>query len=127
MTTRYIPHIIYATAITSLSTHALNQRKLHEEQQIHYETHIALLESTIQRLKSGETVPEKDFERLKKFSRDPELDRAAARGFETKENIGWWEVVFGKKRLDTESARQRSEEWDRRDLEKVRKEVEDTS
>ena len=117
-TTRYLPHIIYTTAIISISTHALDLRKLHEEHRVHYETYISLLESTVNRLKAGEVVPERDFDRLRNLAKEPESDRAAARGLETKDEIGWWEVVFGRKRPDMEHARQRSEELDKRDLEK---------
>lgn len=117
-TTRYLLHIIYTTAIISISTHALNLRKLHEEHRIHYQTYISLLETTVQRVRAGESVPERDFVRLRKFAKEPESDRAAARGLEAKDEIGWWEVVFGRRRSDMEGARQRSEDLDRRDLEK---------
>lgn len=117
-TTRYIPHIIYTTAIISISTHSLNIRKLHEEHRIHYQTYISLLETTIRRIRAGENVPERDFERLRKFAKDPEADRAASRGLEAKDEIGWWEVVFGRRRSDMDGARQRSEDLDRRDFEK---------
>ncbi|KAI0071176.1 hypothetical protein K474DRAFT_1652816 [Panus rudis PR-1116 ss-1] len=126
MTTRYIPHIIYTTALISVSTHALYQRKKHEDERLHTEAHISLLDSLITRLRAGETIPEKEFTLLDKFTRDPEVDRAAARGLEAKEEMGWREVLFGRKRSEEDAAgvRKRQEEWDRKDLEKVQQEME---
>ncbi|KAI0785802.1 hypothetical protein C8Q75DRAFT_809018 [Abortiporus biennis] len=112
MTTRYIPHIIYTLAITSLSTHLLNQRKESEEQQIHTKTYISLLESTITKLKSGERIDEKEYQRVKKFGKDLEdleNERNVARGIHVDlkgvggSGMGWTEVLLGRKEVQSGS------------------------
>ena len=64
--------------------------------------HIAALESTIERLKAGEKVPDAEFERLRRLRRSPEdleRDRAIARGLVVAKgdagSIGWKEALFG--------------------------------
>ena len=112
MSTRYIPHIIYSIAITSITTHLLNQRKEFEDTRYRIQTHIALLESTVQRLRAGEDVPEIEFERIEKLKSEERLDRGVARGVKVEggETIGWREVLLGRKGSEVS-------EWEKKDLE----------
>ncbi|KAI0352021.1 hypothetical protein OH77DRAFT_1498239 [Trametes cingulata] len=130
---QYLPHLLYSTALTSLATHHLVQRKALEEDRAHVAAQLSILADLRARLLAGERVPEREAERLWRLARSHDVWRARAgegRGQgqgqggreEAKEEIGWREVLFGK-RFDTG----RSEEYDRRDLERVRKEVEEAS
>ncbi|KAI0366771.1 hypothetical protein BV20DRAFT_1038179 [Pilatotrama ljubarskyi] len=126
---QYLPHLLYSTALTSLATHHLVQRKALEEDRAHVAAQLSILEDLRARLLAGEHVPEREADRLWRLARSHDVWRARARaraqegGTEGgKEEIGWREVLFGK-RFDTS----RSEEYDRRDMERVRKEVEEAS
>jgi len=131
MTTRYIPHIVYTIALTSISTHLLWHRKEYEEQRRHHETHISLLENTIARLKSGERASEKEFERIIKFGKGPELDTVE----EVKEIIGWRAVLLGRKDDEGQKGDLGSRtigedghsDWERKDLEKLKQEIRNTA
>ncbi|KAH9949294.1 hypothetical protein B0H21DRAFT_729507 [Amylocystis lapponica] len=119
---RYIPHLLYSMAITSLGMHLLRQRKAAETDRARLTAQLSILESTVQRLRSGEHIPEREFDRLWKLARSPEelpLPAPAASG---EEAISWREVLLGQKQTPTSSFT--VEEWDRKDLEKVRNEVE---
>lgn len=120
MTTRYIPHLIYALALTSISTHSLWHRKEAEEQRRHYTTRIALLEDTVRRLRAGEHVPESEFATLKKLASEPGMGSKAARGVEAGEGaIGWREVLLGRKNAGQSSTNAEGlSKWDESDLEK---------
>ncbi|KAH8103512.1 hypothetical protein BXZ70DRAFT_735097 [Cristinia sonorae] len=141
MTTRYIPHILYTVAITSIATHLLYHRKESEDQRLHISAHISLLESTLARLQSSSSsrtsasehgkerfeLSEEEWERMKRFGRtqeELERDRAAARGWVVggMRSVGWREALLGGRR--EEKVR---EDYERRDLERVRKEIEDSA
>jgi len=133
MNTRYIPHIVYTIAITSISTHLLWHRKEADDQRRHVSAHIALLESTTARLRAGESIPEAEWSRIRKFgekslsSEEMERERAVARGLVRtegeKESIGWKEALLGsrKGREEVESR------YEKMDIENVRKEMEDSA
>ncbi|KAL6305077.1 hypothetical protein BKA93DRAFT_779834 [Sparassis latifolia] len=118
--TRYLPHVLYSMAITSLGMHLLRQRKQVEADRAQISAQISILESTLQRLRAGERVPDREYERLRKlaFSHEESQPSHAA----GKEAIGWKEVLLGRKDVEPSVM----EEWEHRDLERVRKEVEDT-
>lgn len=113
MSTKYLPEIIYALALTSLSTHMLWQRKDSADQRAHYTARVKLLEDTAQRLRAGQDVPQSDFDLIDKMAREPGVDRAAARGTEPLGSIGWREVLLGRK--DGNSAQ--TEYWEAKDWE----------
>ncbi|KAI0657755.1 hypothetical protein C8Q70DRAFT_1055528 [Cubamyces menziesii] len=147
----YLPHVIYSTALTSLAIHHLAQRKALEADRAHVAAQLSILEDLRTRLvhaahaqAAGSPRTEdpdldpREIERLWRLAKSHDVWRAraevaaheeaaraavasgdsAAQG----EGIGWKEVLFGK-RFDTK----RSEELDRRDLERVRKEVEEAN
>ncbi|KAI9064771.1 hypothetical protein FKP32DRAFT_1665730 [Trametes sanguinea] len=133
---QYLPHIIYATALTSIATHHLQQRKAFEAERAHVAAQLSILEDLRTRLSAAEELDRREIERLWRLAKSHDVWRAreeAARGesstaqhvagvgaAEGEDTIGWKEVLFGK-RFDT----RRSEELDRKDLERVRKEVEE--
>jgi len=107
-------------AITSLGMHLLRQRKQVEADRARIGAQISILEATLQRLISGEVVSDREYERLRKLAFTPPEPRAHTAPASESQSIGWKEVLLGRKELQTSVA----EEWDRRDLENVRKEVE---
>ncbi|KAI8978258.1 hypothetical protein BD414DRAFT_538879 [Trametes punicea] len=155
---QYILPLLYATALTSLATHHLAQRKAFEEDRAHVAAQLSILEDLRAHLSAavalrartprgrhaqGEALDEREVERLWRLARSHDVWRARVRaraaaaaaageqpgdGAEREsaaaagESIGWREVVFGRR-----FATRRTEELDRRDLERVRKEVEEAS
>ena len=113
MTTRYVPEIIYTMASISLGMHMLAQRKDAEDHRAYFAARIALLEDTAARLRRGVRVPDADFELMQNLAREPNTTRAAARGVEPTQEIGWRDVLLGRK--DQTGA---SDKWDQHDWEK---------
>ena len=122
MTTRYIPHIIYTIAITSISTHMLWQRKEADDQRRYISAHIDLLQSCVQRLKAGERISDDELQRIRQFGRtaeELERDRAVARGLvrtqgDGTESIGWREALLGGRGKESKVR----EVYEQQDLEK---------
>ncbi|KAI0698297.1 hypothetical protein C8T65DRAFT_660807 [Cerioporus squamosus] len=125
----YLPHLIYSTALTSVSMHHLLQRKAAEADRAHVAAQISILEDLHARLAAREHIPDREFDRLWRLARSHDVWRAEeAEGegrdvmsvhIQPKETVGWKEVLLGR-RFDTS----RTEELDRKDLERVRMEVE---
>jgi len=112
----YIPHILYSTALTSLSFHLLFHKKQSEVDRAHLSAQVSILESLAQRLRSGQDVPDEEVERLCRLAKTHE--RTATTGFGVKlEKVRWRDVVLGRKMEEVEDR-------ERRDLEAVRGEVE---
>lgn len=113
----YLQHVLYALAITSTSIHYLWHKRESEDQRRHYTTRIALLEQTVRKLRAGEDVPEVDFDLIKKLATEPGSASAVARGVEPEAEIGWREVIFGRK-ASIGDTRANAEKWDAIDLQK---------
>ncbi|KAI0629680.1 hypothetical protein C8Q77DRAFT_301182 [Trametes polyzona] len=120
----YVPHVLYSTALTSLAMHHLYQRKTLEADRAHVAAQLSILADLRARLAAGERVPERELDRLWRLARSHDVWRARAEAGERErreeeergaggEEIGWKEVLFGKR---FESAR--TAELDRRDLER---------
>ncbi|KAI0330428.1 hypothetical protein GY45DRAFT_1345974 [Cubamyces sp. BRFM 1775] len=147
----YLPHVIYSTALTSLAIHHLVQRKALEADRAHVAAQLSILEDLRTRLvhavnaqavdphrAEDPNLDSREIERLWRLARTHDVWRARAEAAAREdaaraagagggstaqgEEIGWKEVMLGK-RFDTK----RSEELDRRDLERVRKEVEEAN
>ena len=132
----YLPHLLYSTALTSISMHHLYQRKAAAEERSHVAAQISILEDLRARLSAREPIPEREVERLWHLARSHDVwaaraeAEAAARAGDTAstgagmnvksvhmqarpgEEIGWREVLLGR-RFDS----RRTEELDRKDLE----------
>ncbi|KZT74497.1 hypothetical protein DAEQUDRAFT_720671 [Daedalea quercina L-15889] len=125
-TTYYVPHILYSLAITSLGMHLLSQRKTAEAERMQLTAQLSLLEPTAARLRTGERIPPPELDRIMRLVRShrthaPEITETNG------EEISWREVILGRKKDAREEVeemrRNRAEEWDRRDLEAVQKEM----
>ena len=132
----YLPHLLYSTALTSISMHHLYQRKAAAEERSHVAAQITILEDLRARRSAPEPIPEREVERLLHLARSHDVwaaraeAEAAARAGDTAstgagmnvksvhmqarpgEEIGWREVLLGR-RFDS----RRTEELDRKDLE----------
>ncbi len=114
----YLQHVLYSLAITSISIHYLWHKRESEEQRRHYTTRIGLLEDTVRRLRAGQQVDETDFDVLKRLAMEPGSVSAVARGVEPEHEIGWQEMLLGRRANKTEEAKAASDKWDEIDLEK---------
>ncbi|KAI0753410.1 hypothetical protein C8Q80DRAFT_1305729 [Daedaleopsis nitida] len=142
----YLPHVLYSCALTSITIHHLYQRKTAEEDRTHVAAQLSILEGLHARLAAREPVPAHELDRLWRLARSHDVWRAAAledggegagagggagagaggaAGTGTdarvksvhlppRETVGWKEVLLGR-RFDTA----RTEELDRKDLERV--------
>ncbi len=126
----YLPHLLYSTALTSISMHHLFQRKAAADERSHVAAQISILEDLRARLSAREPISEREVERLWHLARshDVWIARAEAGSADANsaganvksvhmqarpgEEIGWREVLLGR-RFDS----RRTEELDRKDWE----------
>lgn len=106
----YLPHALYSVAITSISIHLVSQRRTSSDERARVNAQISILESISQRLQSDQPFSNDELERMKRLARPPEKTPSE---LETKEAIGWKEVILGRKKAGDEMS-----EWDKRDMEK---------
>ncbi|PCH35707.1 hypothetical protein WOLCODRAFT_126200 [Wolfiporia cocos MD-104 SS10] len=111
---QYLPHVLYSLALTSLGIHLLNQRKDAETVRARVAAQLSVLGSAAERLRAGEHIPARELDRLLKLARSQreaqEEDRRNAEG------LRWGEALLGRRR--DEAAVRRTEELDRRDIER---------
>ncbi|KAG2137341.1 hypothetical protein BD769DRAFT_316658 [Suillus cothurnatus] len=117
--TQYIPHIIYSTALTSISMHLLWQRKTADEDRARIKAQTSILQDLIEQLRSGKPISDEEITRSRNLARihgegKQPLDKERT-------NIGWMDVLWGRK---TPADLGVSDEWERKDLEQIRKEIE---
>ncbi|KAH8996786.1 hypothetical protein EDB92DRAFT_1942397 [Lactarius akahatsu] len=108
--TRYVPELIYALAFSSISVHLLWQRRTAETDRRHYSARISILGELAARLRAGEAVPDVEVSRLRRLA-----ETVGAADAHPGENIGWRDVVFGRKESGME--REGKEELERKELE----------
>jgi hypothetical protein len=92
----YIPHVIYSTALTSLSFHLLFHKKQAEMDRSHLSAQISILESLAHRLRSGQDVSDEEVERLFRLAQTHEETHAKG-VMPMKEKVRWKDVFWGKK------------------------------
>lgn len=109
---RYIPELVYALAFSSISVHLLWQRRTAETDRRHYSARISILGELAARLRAGEAVPDVEISRLRRLAETA----GAAEETHPGENIGWRDVVFGRKESGME--REGKEVLERRELER---------
>ncbi|EMD33251.1 hypothetical protein CERSUDRAFT_126373 [Gelatoporia subvermispora B] len=122
MSSPYFPHVLYSLAIISLGMHTLRQRKDAEAARDGCEARISVLSDLATRLRARERVPEEEFKRMWRLSRPREELEAALPGSREEKEIGWREVLFGRKvggegEQQAKEMSERQEEWDRKDWE----------
>ncbi|TFK26290.1 hypothetical protein FA15DRAFT_667583 [Coprinopsis marcescibilis] len=119
MVSPYLPHALYATALTSIAIHLVGQRTESEEQRSRYESRISMLQQLRDHLRSPNPSQD-EIERLKRLSRP--LDYDAQKSPEV--TLGWRDVWFGRK-LPSDGGEM--SEWDKKDLEQLKKAMEGKS
>ena len=94
--TSYIPHLIYSTALTSLSLHLLYQKKQSEMDRAHLAAQTSILEALAHRLRSGQNISDEEVERLCRLAKTHEETHAEEAGVK-RAKVGWKDVFLGKK------------------------------
>jgi hypothetical protein len=107
--TRYIPELVYALAFSSISVHLLWQRRAAEMDRRHLSARLSILGELAARLRADEPVSDAEVTRLRRLAET--VGEAAHPG----ENVGWREVIFGRKESGEEH--EGKEELERRELE----------
>ncbi|KIK44515.1 hypothetical protein CY34DRAFT_23014 [Suillus luteus UH-Slu-Lm8-n1] len=117
--TQYIPHIIYSTAVTSISMHLLWQRKTADEDRARFKAQASILQDLIEQLRSGKSISDEEITKSRNLARIHGEDKRPLD--KEKTDIGWMDVLWGRK---TPADLGVSDEWERKDLEQIRKEFE---
>lgn len=109
----YLPHALYSVAITSISIHLVNQRRISSDERARTEAQITILQSISQQLQSDKPLSNAGLQRLRRLARPPK-DGEDSPESDLKDAISWKEVVLGRKRSENAEV----SEWDKRDMEK---------
>ncbi|RXW23578.1 hypothetical protein EST38_g2247 [Candolleomyces aberdarensis] len=129
MVSPYLPHALYAIAVTSLSIHISNQKKSSEEEKTRLETRISILQQVRDQLRNTDKpVSWDEIERLKKLARPTQSeaeDKSDGRVL-PEVKLSWTDVFYGRK-LPKEEDEVVLSEWDKKDLEKLKSELEGKS
>lgn len=148
MANRYLPHVLYATLLTSVSIHVLAQRSTQAEERARCAAQISLLEDLVARLHIGNSgsdsnVDEAEVERVRRLVRAHDFGRGVrngvwsegdAQGGETtraadarRTSVRWADVLWGRKHPTPGVSSDESDKWEHRELEQLRRELsEDT-
>lgn len=113
----YLPHILYSTALTSVSIHLLWRRKAFEDDRARHNAQITILEDLAHQLRSGSSITDEEIDRLRTLVRVHQGTSEAVGGM--REHSVSWKDVFWSKKADERS---KADEWDQRDLEQLREE-----
>lgn len=114
----YLPHILYSTALTSVSIHLLWRRKAFEDDRARHDAQITILEDLAHQLRSGSSITDEEVDRLRKLVQVHQGTSEEAAGGVQEHSISWKDVFWGKKTDD----RSKADEWDQKDLEQLREE-----
>ncbi|KAL1729559.1 hypothetical protein EV714DRAFT_284879 [Schizophyllum commune] len=66
---RYSVELFSATAIVSLSIHRIRLKKQWEEEELSLDARTSVLEGVVQRLRSGDRIPDDEMTRLRRLAR----------------------------------------------------------
>lgn len=114
----YLPHILYSTALTSVSIHLLWRRKAFEDDRARHDAQITILEDLAHQLRSGSSITDEEVDRLRKLVQVHQGTSEEAAGGVREHSISLKDVFWGKKTDD----RSKADEWDQKDLEQLREE-----
>lgn len=94
---RHLPHVIYATALTSLSLHLLGTKKNDQESRKASQARISVLEGLSARLRAGEELSNEDFIKAWKLSRGSQGEGEEQYVNNVKEgDVDWKTVALGR-------------------------------
>jgi hypothetical protein len=112
LNTTYIPHVLYSIAITSISIHLVSHKQAIADDRARIAARLATLESVAAQLRDSKHLSLEELDQLQRLAHPPPSS-AAEQVRPIREEIGWKEMIFGRKRSnETEMS-----EYDRRDLE----------
>jgi hypothetical protein len=106
----YFPHALYSAAIISFSIHLVNQQRSSSDDRARLNAKISVLQSISQQLQSSNPLSNHELERLRRLVRPVQSPSE----YQLKEHIGWKEVIFGRKPIDSSGI----SAWDQKDVEK---------
>ncbi|KAI6145524.1 hypothetical protein BKA82DRAFT_995673 [Pisolithus tinctorius] len=116
----YLPHILYSTALTSVSIHLLWRRKAFEDDRARHNAQITILEDLARQLRSGSPdITDEEVDRLRNLVRVHQGTSEAVAGVQ-ENKMSWKDVFWGKKALADDHSK--ADEWERKDLEQLRAE-----
>lgn len=116
--TRYIPHTVFAIAVTTISIHLVNKRTTYSDEEASVKARISILENIAEQLRLDSKSPTSNetLERLKRLASRPLVKDKTPIAEKEEGMISWKDVVFGRKR----SAGDELSHWEKKDLEKGR-------
>lgn len=117
ITSKYFPHAIYSLAITSISVHLISQKRRIAEDRARIAARISILESVLEQLQENKDVPLDELDRLHRLARPSVIEENASG---ERKGIRWREVFLGSRKV----ADSEMNEFDRRDWEKIKEELE---
>jgi hypothetical protein len=106
----YIPHLIYSTALASLSFHLLFQKEQSKMDRAHLAAQTSILEALAHRLRSGQNISDEEVERLCRLAKTHKETHAEEADVK-REKVGWKDVFLGK------TIERDAEEREKKDLE----------
>ncbi|KAF8341049.1 hypothetical protein F5887DRAFT_1074577 [Amanita rubescens] len=120
--TRYIPHTVFAIAVTTISIHLVDKRRTYSDEEASVNARISILETIAEqlRLDSQKSGSNETLERLKRLARRPLVKDNTPTAGREEGMISWKDVLFGRK----QSPGDELSHWEKKDLEKVQVEAE---
>jgi hypothetical protein len=111
---RYLPHLIYSVALTTISLRLLSQRKETEAQKAQLTAQISILESIVHQLRTNKPLSDDELTRLRKLARAHDGHPEPVEG-NSKDKVNWKDVIFGRNRTEEEMGKE--SDWDTKDME----------
>jgi len=95
---RYLPHVLYSTALTSLSVHLLTRKRAAQDDRQRLAARTSILEGLVGRLRSGEHIPDAEIERMLRLGKTEDEDTIASREAQRTEiDTTWKTAIFGRR------------------------------
>ncbi|KAI0030320.1 hypothetical protein K488DRAFT_87891 [Vararia minispora EC-137] len=122
--TRYVPELLSALALSSLSVHLFFHRRQAQSDRDRIAARTSILQDLAQRLRAGENIPDSEVARLRKLARQAEQEHTRADILDSGESaaVGWRDVVFGRRPTPAEDAQR--DAFDAHDIDRLRRELE---
>ncbi|KAJ3508818.1 hypothetical protein NLJ89_g5551 [Agrocybe chaxingu] len=117
----YLPHVLYAVALTSVSMNLVSARREIEDERARRQAQISILQSIKEQLQSEKPLSREELDRLKRLARPSEKDIALRAGL-VGDDVKWGDIFRGKTPVwdrDEEVSK-----WDQQELDKLKKELE---
>jgi hypothetical protein len=109
---RYLPELLSALALSSLSVHLLNHRRAAQDHTARLDARISVLADLATRLRAGEHFDDAQLEQLLKLAAAPP-GAVTPTNTSATQSVSWRDVLFGRRATDEErSARDAHDERD---------------